>query len=55
MTGTLTAPVRKGDSIKMYVTNDDTSIWFSKRAVQLRWRPYGEDSGLAGFSMIAEE
>ncbi|MEV4926500.1 hypothetical protein [Streptomyces roseoverticillatus] len=51
---TLTAPVRKGDSITMHVTNDDTSIYFSKLAVQLRWRPYGQDSGLSGFSRVAE-
>ncbi|WP_274911063.1 hypothetical protein [Streptomyces sp. WZ-12] len=50
----LTAPVRKGDSISVYLTHDDTSIWYDKLAIRLLWRPYGADSPLSGFSKAAD-
>ncbi|WP_149183103.1 discoidin domain-containing protein [Streptomyces sp. TRM49041] len=47
---TVTAPVRKGDSIRVYLTHDTTSIWYSKLAAALLWRPFGLDAALTGFS-----
>ncbi|ARF53244.1 hypothetical protein [Streptomyces gilvosporeus] len=51
---TLTAPVRQGDSIAVHITNDTTSIYYSKLAIGLVWRPFGQDSPLAGFTRTAE-